>query len=300
MIEVGLPDGEGVPEVVRSFAACLASVTETPLADVPQPGADLRGAIAHWRSWLAGRGAGLVPVAQPARFNWPGYWLAVLAAPAPAGATEAAGTAVLMFGTPSGVVLSPQDPGLLGAAATDLPVRLGYVVSTLDPAFTAPGAPPPRLRGRVEAIALAERATGPMRTVTQARALAGRGLDGDRYAAKAGTFTPGNDTARGYDLTLIDAGVLDHLTLPDGAKIDYAHARRNVITGGIDLNALVGRRFRVGDAECLGQRLCEPCSHLERLTAKGILRPLIHRGGLRADILTGGQISNGATIETID
>lgn len=111
MIEVELPDAEGVPELVRSFAACLASVTETPLTDVPQPGADLRGAIAHWRSWLAGRGAGLVPIAQPARFNWPGYWLAVLGDPAPLSVTEH-GTAVLMFGTPSGVVLSPQDPGL--------------------------------------------------------------------------------------------------------------------------------------------------------------------------------------------
>ena len=299
MIEVELPDTVGVPELVRSFAACLASVTETPLTDVPQPGADLRGATAHWRSWLAGRGAGLVPIAQPARFNWPGYWLAVLGDPAPAG-TTGDGTAVLMFGTPSGVVLSPQNPGLLGAAAAGLPVRLGYVLSTLDPAFTAPGAPPPQLRGKVEAIALAEHATGPMRAVTQVHALAGRGLDGDRYAAKAGTFTPDNDTGRGYDLTLIEAEILDALTLPDGGKIDYAEARRNVITSGIDLNALVGRRFRVGDAECLGQRLCEPCSHLERLTAKGVLRELIHRGGLRADVLTDGQISNGAVIETID
>ena len=299
MIEVELPDTVGVPELVRSFAACLASVTETPLTDVPQPGADLRGATAHWRSWLAGRGAGLVPIAQPARFNWPGYWLAVLGGPAPAGATED-GTAVLMFGTPSGVVLSPQNPGLLGAAAAGLPVRLGYVLSTLDPAFAAPSAPPPQLRGKVEAIALADQATGPMRAVTQVHALAGRGLDGDRYAAKAGTFTPDNDTARGYDLTLIEAEVLDHLTLPDGGEIGYAEARRNVITSGIDLNALVGRRFRVGDAECLGQRLCEPCSHLERLTAKGVLRELIHRGGLRADVLTDGQISNGAVIETID
>jgi MOSC domain-containing protein YiiM len=299
MIEVELPDSEGVPALVRSFAACLASVTETPLAGVPQPAADLPGAVAHWRSWLAGRGAGLVPIAQPARFNWPGYWLAVLADPAPAGATED-GTAVLMFGTPSGVVLSPQDRALLGAAAAGLPVRLGFAVSRLDPAFTPPGAPPPQLRGRVEAIALAEQATGPMRVVAQVRALAGRGLDGDRYAAKAGTFTPGNDTARGYDLTLIEAEVLDHLALPDGGKIGYADARRNVVTSGIDLNALVGRRFRVGDVECLGQRLCEPCSHLERLTAKGVLRGLIHRGGLRADVLTDGQISDGAVIETID
>jgi len=56
----------------------------------------------------------------------------------------------------------------------------------------------------------------------------------------------------------------------------------------------------VGNVECLGQRLCEPCSHLERLTTKGALRGLIHRGGLRADVLTDGQISTGAVIETID
>ena len=121
-----------------------------------------------------------------------------------------------MFGTPSGVVLSPQDPSLLGRAATDLPIREGYVLSGLDPASIAPTSPLPQLRGTVEAIALAEQATGDMHTVDHAKALANRGLDGDRYAAKAGTFTPANDTARGYDLTLIEAEVLDSLTLPDG------------------------------------------------------------------------------------
>jgi len=169
----------------------------------------------------------------------------------------------------------------------------------------------PSLRGRVEAIAVAEQATAPMRQVERARALAGRGLDGDRYAAKAGTFTPswpvrllakgiarGYD--RGYDLTLIAAEVLDELVLPSGGHIEYVEARRNIVTRGVDLNALVGRRFRIGDVECLGQRRCEPCSHLERLTTKGVLRGLIHRGGLRADILTDGQISAGAVIETID
>jgi len=299
MIDVDLPHTEGVPEIVRSFAACVAAVTETPLSDVPQPRADLRGAIAHWRSWLAGRGTGLVPIANPARFNWPGYWLAVLDdmdGERPADDR----TAVLMFGTPSGVVLSPQDPALLGAAAADLPVREGYVLSGLDPVFTTPGAALPSLRGRVEAIAVAEQATGPMRQVERARALAGRGLDGDRYAAKTGTFTPANDTARGYDLTLIAAEVLDELVLPSGGNIEYVEARRNIVTRGVDLNALVGRRFRIGDVECLGQRLCEPCSHLERLTTKGVLRGLIHRGGLRADVLTDGQISTGAVIETID
>lgn len=300
MIEVALGADQDVPVLVRSFAACLASVTETPLTDIPQPQTDLRGAIAYWRNWMAGHGAGLVPIAEPARFNWPGYWIAVLRDDAVVVDDAQSGTAVLMFGTPSGVVVSPQDPALLGSAATELPVREGFVLASLDPIFAAPATPLPRLHGRAEAIALADRATGPVHLVEEARAVAGHGLEGDRYAAKAGTFTPRSGGPRGYDLTLIEAEVLDALLLPEGRRLGYAAARRNVITRGIDLNALVGRRFRVGEVECIGQRLCEPCAHLEHLTTKGVLRGLIHRGGLRADVLTDGQISTGTVIETID
>lgn len=299
MIDVALPRDEAAPAVTRSFAACVASVTETPISDVPRPQADLAGEIGICRSWLAGRGAGLVRLADPSTFNWPGYWLAILGPPGPAADADEL-IAVLMFGTPSGVVLSPQDPDLLGRAATDLPIREGYVLSGLDPAFVASTRPLPRLNGTVAAIALAERAAGAMRTVDHADAFANRGLGGDRYAVKAGTFTPANDTARGYDLTLIEAEVLDSLTLPDGSQLGYAEARRNIVTRGIDLNALVGRRFRVGDVECRGRRLCEPCSHLERLTTKGVLRGLIHRGGLRADILSDGVVMTGDRIEATD
>jgi MOSC domain len=299
MIEVDLPRDAGVPELARSFAACVASVTEAPIAEVPQPHADLPEAIGHWRSWLAGRGAGLVRLAKPASFNWPGYWLAVVGQPDPS-ADAPDFRAVLMFGTPSGVVLSPQDPDLIGRAASDLPIRDGYVLCGLDPAFIAPTAPLPKLSGTVAVIALTERATGDMHTVDHTKALANRGLDGDRYAAKAGTFTPATDAARGYDLTLIEAEVLDSFTLPEGRTLGYAEARRNVVTRGINLNALVGRRFRVGNVECLGQRLCEPCSHLERLTTTGALRGLIHRGGLRADVLSDGEVTVDAVIETID
>jgi MOSC domain-containing protein YiiM len=101
-------------------------------------------------------------------------------------------------------------------------------------------------------------------------------------------------------LILIQAEVLDGLILAEDRRLGYAEARRNLVTRGIDLNALVGRRFRVGEAECIGQRLCEPCVHLERLTTKGVLRGLIHRGGLRADILTDGRIRIGSAIETLD
>ena len=93
----------------------------------------------------------------------------------------------------------------------------------------------------------------------------------------------------GYDLTLAEAERLEGVLAP-------ADARRNVITRGIDLDALVGRRFTIGAVECIGRRLCEPCAHLERLTAPGVLRALVHQGGLRADILRGGTVAAGMPI----
>jgi MOSC domain-containing protein YiiM len=299
VIDVSLPSAPG-PELTRSFAACIASAVEVPLAQFPLHAHELPSAIGRWRSWLAGRGLGLVSLASPGKFNWPGYWIAVLGEQDRRWNDGLEGqVAVLMFGTPSGVVLSPQAAGLLGRAATDLPVQHGWVLANFDPALRAK-VDLPRLEGRVEALALAAAATEPLQMVDTAQALAGRGLVGDRYAAKAGTFTPTDGGGVGYDLTLIQAEVLDELLLDENRRLGYAEARRNVITRGIDLNALVGRRFRVGEVECLGQRLCEPCSHLERLTTKGVLRGLIHRGGLRADVLTDGSIGVGATIETVD
>ena len=70
-------------------------------------------------------------------------------------------------------------------------------------------------------------------------------------------------------------------------------------TRGIDLNALVGRRFRVGALECEGIELCEPCTHLEGLTQPGVLKGLVHRGGLRASILSGGEIAVGDPVATV-
>jgi MOSC domain-containing protein YiiM len=128
-------------------------------------------------------------------------------------------------------------------------------------------------------------------------ARAGRGLEGDRYFDQRGTFS--NAHGRGHDLTLIEAEALDTLTLPVG-QLAPAEARRNLVTRGIDLNALVGKHFRVGGVDCFGQRLCEPCAHLERLTAEagkpGTLRALIHKAGLRADVLSDGEIAVGDEI----
>jgi MOSC domain-containing protein YiiM len=287
VIDTDLPTAPEVGALTRGFAACLASVTEVPVTELPLPTGDLSTAVGAWRTWLAGRDSGLVPIADPTRFQWPGWWIAVV---------QAADTevATVAFGTPPGIVLSPQDPALLGQATAELPITAAYAVASLDPVLRS-AAVTPDLHGTVEALAIAPVAEAEMQMLEVARAVAGRGLDGDRYAAGAGTFTPRGDQRPGYDLTLMAAEVLDELTAA-GVAIDFAATRRNVLTRGIDVNALVGRTFRIGDVVCEGLRLCEPCVHLDRLSGPGLLRPLIHKGGLRADVLTDGEIRLGAPI----
>jgi MOSC domain-containing protein YiiM len=112
------------------------------------------------------------------------------------------------------------------------------------------------------------------------------GVIGDRYG-----------TAR--DLTLIEAEALEGLTADTGIELSAAESRRQVLTRGIRLNDLVGQRFRVGAVECVGQELCEPCAHLQGLTRPGVLRGLVHRGGLRADIVSGGRIAVGDAVATV-
>jgi MOSC domain-containing protein YiiM len=119
--------------------------------------------------------------------------------------------------------------------------------------------------------------------VQVASALAGKGLQGDRHFYQQGA-------APGEALTLIEAEVLESVGLTG------AESRRQVAVRGVRLNDLVGKRFRVGAVECLGVELCEPCLHLQQLTRPGIIKELIHRAGLNADILNGGRISVGDTV----
>jgi MOSC domain-containing protein YiiM len=147
------------------------------------------------------------------------------------------------------------------------------------------------LSGTVEGIFIAAEAEGAALPVESVRAVAGEGLEGDRYFAGNGTFY--KERKPGQDITLIEAEAIEGLAREDGIELGPGGSRRNVVTRGIALNDLVGRRFTVGEVECLGQRLCDPCSHLERMTQPGVLKGLANRGGLRADILGSGTISVG-------
>jgi MOSC domain-containing protein YiiM len=144
--------------------------------------------------------------------------------------------------------------------------------------------------GAVEAIFIGAAHEALPGAVDEAEAVPAAGLRGDRHYDEAPSAEPGRD------LTLIEAEAIEGLEAEHGVSIEPAEARRNVLTRGIDLNALVGKRFRVGEVECLGQELCEPCAHLQSLTKPGVLRGLVHRGGLRADILNPGRIRVGDTV----
>lgn len=156
----------------------------------------------------------------------------------------------------------------------------------------------PAAIGRIEAIHLADAAAGPMRPVARVRAIAGVGLEGDRYATGNGTYSPDPRTDR--HLTLIEAEEIEALAERDGIVLEPGETRRNVTTRGIRLNDLVGRRFRVGAIECEATRLCEPCQGLTDLLAKPVLKPLAHRAGLRALILTDGEIALGDEVVALD
>ena len=97
-------------------------------------------------------------------------------------------------------------------------------------------------------------------------------------------------------MTLVAAEAMDALSEEGEVSIEPAATRRNVLTRGIDINELVGKRFRIGEVECEGVELCEPCSHLESLTQPGAIKALVHRAGLNADILNDGEISIGDAV----
>ena len=132
----------------------------------------------------------------------------------------------------------------------------------------------------IEAIHIGpERGRG-LNSVESVRAVAGHGLEGDRQYKAEGAKP-------GQALTLVEAENVADVGLEEG------QSRRQLTTRGVRLNDLVGKKFKVGDVECFGVELCEPCEHLQSLTRPGIIKDLVHRAGINADILTDGVIRVG-------
>ncbi|GAA1939408.1 MOSC domain-containing protein [Kitasatospora viridis] len=158
-------------------------------------------------------------------------------------------------------------------------------------------APPPTGPGRVLSLHLAGRPGEPTFRVPQARAVTGRGLAGDRnYWAGEGPRPRRRGAGRASgvcDVTLIEAEALDALAREHGITLTAAECRRNLVCRGIRLNPLVDQEFQVGAVVLRGLRLSEPCARLEELVRPGLIRGLLHRGGLRAEVVRGGTIRVG-------
>jgi MOSC domain-containing protein YiiM len=153
--------------------------------------------------------------------------------------------------------------------------------------------------GTVESIHVAARAEAGPRAVEAANVVAGRGIEGDRYFRTEGDGTFHEPDKHGQDLTLVEAEAIEGLAADTGIELGPGESRRNVVTRGVALNDLVGRRFTVGEVEAVGNRLCDPCSHLEKLTQPGVLKGLVDRGGLRADVVRGGAVRVGDEVREL-
>jgi len=145
--------------------------------------------------------------------------------------------------------------------------------------------------GKIVGICISPEGAAAMQPVEQVEAIAGKGLEGDRYASCKGSFQTGDGVAPAEELTLIEEEALQGASADYDLVIKHADTRRNLLTQGVALNHLVGCEFRVGEVLLEGIELCEPCNHLEKLTCEGIRESLVHRGGLRARILEGGTLS---------
>ena len=150
-------------------------------------------------------------------------------------------------------------------------------------------------QGSVEAIYITDDHGEAMRSLEQVPAVAGRGLEGDRYFKGTGTFSK-KQNGPGRDITLIEREAIEAAEVKYEIDLSDGAPRRNIQTRGVPLNHLVGKQFMIGDVRVRGVKLCEPCGYLESITQKGVREALIHRGGLRAEIVSDGTIRLGDPI----
>lgn len=151
--------------------------------------------------------------------------------------------------------------------------------------------------GRVLEIWLTGAAAQPMRRVAEVEAVAGLGLTGDRYALGGGTWAQYPDLEK--QVTLIDRDDVAAVAAETGSDLTAGDTRRNLVTTGVDLPALVGQWFTVGDVLLFGMKRCPPCTHLERLTGVRLVKAMVHRGGINAAVFAGGRVSEGAVVRPV-
>lgn len=269
-----------------TFAERLAAIIES-IVGFPVGVLDETRAVAEAGERLAECNLGILSVADAAAFSWPGHWIAI------AETDSGDRMPVAMFGVPSGPLTDEGAATLTNATIVE---ALVVVPLDLDRPHGVDAYGSTVADGVVTALYTAPSAGAACVAHASRRALPGLGLEGDRYATDAGTFSkPGRN---GQALTLVAAESIAQARA-NGAEIDETTCRRNVITRGIELEPLIGHSFAIGEATFRATRLAEPCAHLERVTRPGVLRAMVHLGGIRADIIGEGEIRVGDAIRLL-
>jgi MOSC domain-containing protein YiiM len=153
--------------------------------------------------------------------------------------------------------------------------------------------------GKVNNIYIGESAAKPLRMVERAELVAGKGIVGDRYYNESGTFSKKLAGNPAREVTLIESEEITAFNKAFSCEFSEPEFRRNIVTVGIRLNGLVGKRFSIGGTVLKGIKLCEPCTHLQALLASDVIPGLVGKGGLRAQILAGGEITNGDAMKEL-
>tara|TARA_B100001245_G_C22658708_1_gene322963 strand:- start:13 stop:489 length:477 start_codon:yes stop_codon:yes gene_type:complete len=149
--------------------------------------------------------------------------------------------------------------------------------------------------GSVVALFTVDRREAPMKQSEQINAIAGKGIEGDRYLLDTGTYSKKPEPGR--QVTLIQSEVLDSLKTKFDITVKPEESRRNVLTKGIEINDLIGTEFFVGPVRLQAHRLTRPCLYLEKLLSQpGLYNELWENGGISCEILSGGVIKEGDVI----
>lgn len=149
---------------------------------------------------------------------------------------------------------------------------------------------------QVEKIYIAREKRSPVEEVPEAFLEASKGIKGDRYHAISDAALSQGEDAGIYQVTLIDKATLDEFLAQQSSDLSYGDFRRSIITSGVDLNALVGKDFSIGEVELRGTELCEPCAWLAANVHKEVLPGLVHKAGIRAMVKTSGTIMPGSEV----
>ncbi|OUR74608.1 hypothetical protein A9Q78_00285 [Methylophaga sp. 41_12_T18] len=155
------------------------------------------------------------------------------------------------------------------------------------------------MTGQVSDILIAAQTAAACQPQSVVTAHAGKGLFGDRYYAPQGSIASSTNSNADFEITLIDQAHIDAFNQQSGQQYSGADFRRNIVTTGIDLNQFEGQEFIVGEVRLKGISLCEPCAFLADLLGKDVVKLMLHKAGLRAQILNDGKIQLSDKVTTI-